>query len=66
MHLAEFLYALGLGVDVEVIVSLQPERLRGAQGQGPRHGLLQRLQGLRQRLVWRFAEQQMTCSGMTT
>jgi hypothetical protein len=57
MNVAQLPGKFALAPDVEVVVAGLPERLRGAQRQSPRHGLLQRLQGLCQLALFWFTYQ---------
>src|SRR5438445_7027815 len=57
MNVAQLLGELALAPHVEVVVARLPEGLRGAQRQLARDRLLQRLQGLCEAALFRFAYQ---------
>src|SRR4030088_1547338 len=58
MNVAQLFHKLRIIANVEIVVPLLPEMLRIAN-QMPRYSLLQRLQRIGQRILFRFAEQQV-------
>ena len=62
MNVAQLLHKLLIIADIEIVVPLLPEML-GIANQTPRYSLLQRLEGIGQRVLLRFAEQQVNMLG---
>jgi len=58
MNVTQLLQKLRVISNVEIVIPLLPEMIRIAN-QTPRYSLLQRLQRIGQRILFRFAEQQV-------
>jgi len=58
MNIAQLFHKLRVISNVEIVVPLLPEMIRIAN-QTPRYSLLQRLQRIGQRILLRFAEQEV-------
>ncbi len=62
MNVPQLFHKLRVISNIEIVVSLLPEMIRGAN-QTARHSLLQRFQRIGQRISFRFAEQEVQMLG---
>ena len=62
MNIAQLFHKLRVISNVEIVVPLLPEMIRIAN-QTPRYSLLQRLQRIGQRVLWRFTKQEVNMLG---